>query len=303
MIKPNSFLHPVGVQILSDATKRAHYDNYISSQRISVDGHTKRDAKIFKYNSSRHPNNEMEVVEWLKWYRHTINDILSERRVTSGSRYFDLLERDFYSAIHAAFYGPEIESMDLLPDRFEADERSTQTTSEVLHLVTGRDLFGIVCLAKKYRELSDAHTEKIASSSLTDNVSGQHQSDADEDRYFQHQSVRTDYQSSDAYKDLELHLSGRVVAVAMRVPPKSGDGDSEDQIYVYLTSFGNQFHARHPHPGDSHIDSSDGHKIALGVIKGLGTTPEEGTCYVYDNGGMKTHMIMKHRTLLVFNYY
>ncbi|XP_057788659.1 uncharacterized protein LOC131005653 [Salvia miltiorrhiza] len=291
-------------EILSDATRRAHYDHYISSQRISVDEHNKRDTKIFMYNSFRHPTNEMEVVEWLKWYRHTINDILSERRVTSGSGYFDLLERDFYSAIHAAFYGPEIDSMDLLPDRFEADERSTHTTAEVLHLVTGRDLFGMVCLAKKYRELSDACTGKLVSSSLgsvqlADNVSGQHQSDADEDKDFQHQSVRTDYQSSDAYKDLELHLSGRVVAVAMRVPPKSEDEESEDQIHVYLTSLGDQFHERHQHPGYSHADSSGGHKIPLGVIKGLGTTPEEGTCYVYDNGGMKTHMIMKHRTLLV----
>lgn len=249
----------------------------------------------------------MEVVEWLKWYRHTINDILSERRVTSGTGYFDLLERDFYSAVHAAFYGPEIESMDLLPDRFEADERSSHSTSEVLHLVTGRDLFGMVSLAKKYRELSDVHNEKLASLSLgsvqlADNVSEQHQPDAREEKDFRHQSVHANYQSSDAYKDLELHLSGRVVAVATRVPPKSEDADSEDQIHVYLTSSGDQFHARHPHPGDSHIDSSGGHKIPLGVIKGLGTTPEEGTCYVYDSGGMKTHMIMKHRTLLVCIY-
>ncbi|KAG6398208.1 hypothetical protein SASPL_139663 [Salvia splendens] len=285
-------------EILSDATRRAHYDHCISSQRIYADGNNKRDTKVFKYNSHRHPTNEMEVVEWLKWYRHTINDILSERRVTSGSGYFDLLERDFYAAVHAAFYGPEIDSMDLLPDRFEADERSACTTSEVLHLVTGRDLFGMVCLAKKYSELSDARTEKLASSALgsvqlADNVS------ADEEKDFQRQSVRADYQSSDAYKDLELHLSGRVVAMAMRVPPKSEDVDSEDQIHVYLTYSKDQFHARDPHPGYSHTDSSGGHKIPLGVIKGLGTTPEEGTCYLYDNGGMKTHMIMKHRTLLV----
>ncbi|XP_042025359.1 uncharacterized protein LOC121772358 [Salvia splendens] len=291
-------------EILSDATRRAHYDHCISSQRIYADVNNKRDTKVFKYNSYRHPKNEMEVVEWLKWYRHTINDILSERRVTSGSGYFDLLERDFYAAVHAAFYGPEIDSMDLLPDRFEADERSACTTSEVLHLVTGRDLFGMVCLAKRHRELSDARTEKLASSALgsvqlADNVSGQHQSDADEENDFQHQSVHADYRSSDAYKDLELHLSGRVVAMAMRVPPKSEDVDSEDQIHVYLTSFEDQFHARDSHPGYLHSDLSGGHKIPLGVIKGLGTTPEEGTCYLYDNRGMKTHMIMKHRTLLV----
>lgn len=283
MIRPHSFAHPAEIQILSDATRRAHYDHYISSQRVSVGGHTKRDTKIFKYNSSRHPTNEMEVVEWLKWYRQTINDILSQRRVTSGSGYFDILERDFYSAMHAAFYGPEIESMDFLPGRFEAEERSMHATSEVLHLVSGRDLFGMVCLAKKYGELSDSHREKLASSfpgSVHLGTSGKLQSDADEDKDFQHQSGCTEYELSDAYKDLELHLSGRVVAVATRVPAKTEVEDSEDQIHVYLTS-------------------SSEHKILLGVIKGLGTTSEEGTCYVYDNGGMKTHMIMKHRTLLV----
>ncbi|KAI3451953.1 hypothetical protein Pfo_008618 [Paulownia fortunei] len=295
-------------EILSDSTKRAHYDHHILSQRILVERHSKRDTIIFNYNSYGHPAKQMEVVEWLKWYRYTINDILSERRVTAGSGYFDILERDFYSAMHTAYYGPEIESMDLLPDRFEAEERSMYTTSEVLHLVSGRDLFGMVCLANKYRELSHAYTEKLTSSALgsvqlADNVSGQLQSDADEGEGFQQQSIHTDYQSSDAYRDLELHLSGRVVAVATRIPPKSlnvtEDEDSEDQIHVFLTSCEDQLHPSHVRPEDTFTDSSDGSRIPLGVIKGLGTTSEEGTCYVYNNTGMKTHMIMKHRTLLV----
>lgn len=247
----------------------------------------------------------MEVVEWLKWYRQTINDILSERRVTSGSGYFDILERDFYSAMHAAFYGPEIESMDLLPDRFEADERSVHTTSEVLHLVSGRDLFGMVCLAKKYRELSNARTEKLASSSLcsvqlADNTSGKLHSDANKGKDdFQDHSICTDYQLTDAYRDLELHLSGRVVAVATRVSPECEDGGSDDQIHIYLTSCEDRLHARRPYPEDTPTGFSGGDRVPLGIIKGLGTTSEEGTCYVYTNGGMKTHMIMKHRTLLV----
>lgn len=244
---------------------------------------------------------QMEVVEWLKWYRYTINDIMSERRVTDGTGYFDILERDFYSAMHAAYYGPEIEFMDLLPDRFEADERSMHTTSEVLHLVSGRDLFGMVCLANKYHELPDAYTEKLTSSALGsvnlgDNVSGKSESEADEGKHFQKKSIHTSYQASDAYRDLELRMSGRVVAVARRVPPTKEDEDSEDRIHVYLTSCEDQ---RHVSPEDMSTDSSVGSAIPLGVIKGLGTTSEEGTCYFYDNNGAKTHMIMKHRTLLV----
>lgn len=224
--------------------------------------------------------------------------------MTSGSGYFDILERDFYSAMHAAFYGPEIESIDFLPDRFEADERSMHTTSEVLHLISGRYLFGMVCLAKKYRELSNARTEKLASSSLcsvqlADSASGKLHSDANKGKDFQDHSIRTDYQSSDAYRDLELHLYGRVVAVATRVPPKSEDEGSDDHIHIYLTSCEDRLHARHPYPEDTPTGFSGGNRVPLGIIKGLGTTSEEGTCYVYTNGGMKTHMIMKHRTLLV----
>ncbi|KAL6573019.1 hypothetical protein OROHE_002495 [Orobanche hederae] len=201
--------------------------------------------------------------------------------------------------MHAAYYGPEIESMDLLPDRFEAEERSMTTTSEVLHLVSGRYLFGMVCLANKHSQLSHAYTEKLTSSvldsiSLADNLSGRLQSDADEhNKGFQKQSSHTDCLLSDAYRDLELHLSGRVIAMAARFPPKSldvnDDEDSQDQIRVYLTSSIYQLP----------MDSSVGSRTPLGVIKGLGTTSEEATCYVFNGTGIKTHMIMKHRTLLV----
>ena len=75
-------------------------------------------------------------------------------QVLRGNGYFDVLERDFYSAIHQAYYGPVIELVDFLPDRFEAEERSAFETPEVLHLVSGRDLFGMVCLANKFPELS-----------------------------------------------------------------------------------------------------------------------------------------------------
>ncbi|CAA2959631.1 Hypothetical predicted protein [Olea europaea subsp. europaea] len=104
--------------------------------------------------------------KWLKWYRDTIKDILAERRVIVGSGCFDVLERDFYLAIHAAYNGPEIESMDLLPDLFEAEERSIDSMPEVLYLVSGRDLFGMVCLANKVPELSQFYNVKLTSFAL-----------------------------------------------------------------------------------------------------------------------------------------
>ncbi|KAL0377867.1 UNVERIFIED_CONTAM: Chaperone protein DnaJ [Sesamum radiatum] len=292
-------------EILSDSTKRAHYDRHIISQRTFTERQSKRDTIIFNYNFRGYPVKQMEVVEWLKWYRYTINDILSERRVTAGSGYFDVLERDFYSALHTAYYGPEIESVDLLPNCFEAEERSMDTTSEVLHLVSGRDLFGMVCLGNKNRELSHGYTGKLTSSTsglvqLAYNSRAQPESDVAEGNGFQKQCISSDYQSSDAYKDLELHLCGRVVAVATRVPAKSlnitKDEAAEDLIHVYLTSCEEPGHLC---PEDRSTDSPVGSRIPLGIIKGLGTTSEEGTCYVYNNSGMKTHMIMKHRTMLV----
>ncbi|CAA3001134.1 Hypothetical predicted protein [Olea europaea subsp. europaea] len=143
--------------------------------------------------------------------------------VIVGSGCFDVLERDFYLAIHAAYYGPEIESMELLPDLFEAEERSIDSIPKVLYLV-----------------------------------------------------------------------SGRRVAVATRIPSICSGGkqdeDPEDQIHVYLAAY-----------EDS--NRAIGSRISLGTITGLGTSPEEGSCYIYNNSGMKTHVIMKHRTLLLYRLF
>ncbi|KAF5799020.1 hypothetical protein HanXRQr2_Chr07g0299801 [Helianthus annuus] len=97
---------------------------------------------MYTYESYETTEKPMEVVEWLEWYRYAINDIVSEKRIMDGTGYFDVLQNDFYSAINAAYYGPLIQSMDFLPDCFEAGVRSVPGTPEVLHLVSGRDLFG-----------------------------------------------------------------------------------------------------------------------------------------------------------------
>ncbi|KAG5535533.1 hypothetical protein RHGRI_023336 [Rhododendron griersonianum] len=279
------------MQILSDSEKRSHYDRYLLSQRMRVQRCSEQFSMMYTYETNRISVKQMEVVEWLKWYRCALNDILSEKRVVVGSGYFDILERNFYSAIHAAYYGPDIESLNLLPDCFEAEERSTYESPEVLHLVSGRDLFGMICLADKVPELSQSYNERLTSFEATENpdvgIRGM-------------QAKKNDYHTSDAYKDLEFHVSGKMVAVAIRVLPKSCYGrmrneDSQDHIHVYLIS---QEDPIYTSKGSS-IATIAGSRIPLGTIIGLGTNPEEGSCFFYDTNGTKTHVIMKHRTLLV----
>ena len=120
-------------------------------------------SKLQSYKSQATGLKEMEVVEWLKWYKLTINNILAKKKMVVGTGYFDVFERDFYSAIHAAYYGPKVQSTKLLPDFFEAEERSFYETLEVLHLVSERDLFGMVCLANKVPEISITNNEKSTS--------------------------------------------------------------------------------------------------------------------------------------------
>jgi hypothetical protein len=266
-------------EILSDSEKRSHYDRYLLSQKTVVKRHYEQNYTLYKYESHRSSMKKMEVVEWLRWYRHAINEIVSEQRVVVGTSYFDELERDFYSAINAAYYGPEIDSMDYLPDCFEAEERSIFETSEVLHLVSGRDLFGMISISDKPLRI----THKLRQIMLPLEPGGS--------ELFHCSEINTsscDYDKSDAHKDLELHVYGKVVAVATRVPPKSvrngiRNQDSQDHIHIFLNS----------------NDDTRESRVQLGVITGLGTSSEEGSCFVYNTSGVKTHVIMKHRTLLV----
>ncbi|RWR81446.1 DnaJ domain-containing protein [Cinnamomum micranthum f. kanehirae] len=288
-------------EILSDSEKRAHYDQYLFTQKKIVQKQSKQGSGMYRYMSHVTKTEQIEVVEWLKWYRCAINDIISQEKVVVGSGYFDILESEFYSAIHRAYYGPLIESMDLLPDRFEAEERSAYDIPEVLHLVSGRDLFGIVCLVDKAPELSHASFEKLTHFTSMMGMKSEVLKHAE----IQQTQVR-DYKDfgSDAYKDLELHISGTVVAVATRIPPKRNfngiqNQDSQDHIHVFLNLDEDGIftgHSRFPKPI---LGSSDGSRIFMGTISGLRTNPEESSCFVYNNCGTKTHVLMKHRTLLV----
>lgn len=240
---------------------------------------------------------QSNVVEWLKWYRLTIDDIVTKKRVATGSGYFDRLESELYTAIHAAYYGPDVETMDVLPDCFEAEERSVYETSELLHIVSGRDLFGIVSVADSVKELSYACHEKLTqsgfrASGFTPNVSRNANKDPASmnpvDIHKKEKGHEDDILSSDAFKDIELRICGKVVATATRSPKCNciDNSDVEDHIHVYLV------------PNADASDLMQEH-LLLGTITGLATTGEEGSCCVYDGRGIKTHVIMKHRTLMV----
>ncbi|KAL1190439.1 Chaperone protein dnaJ 11 [Cardamine amara subsp. amara] len=295
-------------EILSDSERRAHYDRYLLSRRMVMTKNSRQEYTLYRYKTRLTLSQEMEVVEWLKWYREAIHDIVLEKRVASGTGYLDELEEDFYSAIRAAYFGPDVESVELLPDCFEAEERSVYDTREVLHLVSGRDLFGMVCLVDHFLELSSACSKKLALSSVMDSDLGQsvekgtYDMTSDEVIGLQisHiQSSRNKSHVSDTYKDIQLHVSGRVVATAIRVPPKGcyekkeTEGD-HDLIHVFLNSDEGSNHDTDMSPGNE-----SGARLLVGTISGLGTIPDEGSCYVYDGNGAKTHVIMKHRTFLV----
>lgn len=297
------------MQILSDSKKRAHYDSFLIAQRRLIKKHSSYGSISYVYKSDQTTFKQTEVVEWLKSYRIFINEILSERKAVVGTYYFDVLERDFYLAMHIAFYGPTIESMELLPDCFEAEERSTHETSEILHLVSGRDLFGMVCFAEEVPKVASATSGKSISSTsryldITQTIeNGSSCVKLTGEEQFELPQASVVYES-DAYKDLELHICGKVIARASRLPPKfhgesMEDKNNQDRIHVFLSSNDDPMHTSDGYPIDFSSEDVAEARIPLGTIVGLGTSEEEGSCSVYNNCGTKTHVIMKHRTLMV----
>lgn len=119
------------------------------------------------------------------------------------------------------------------------------------------------------------------------------------------QAKNIKYHTLDAYKDLELHVSRKVVAVATRIPPKSYyDGiqneDSQDQIQVFLSSDEGLMQVSHGISKDSLLGGAVGLRIPLGTIIGLGTNPEEGSCFVYNSSG---NIIEHWNQLQIFGFF
>jgi hypothetical protein len=104
-----------------------------------------------------------------------------------------------------------------------------------------------------------------------------------------HKKANEESPPSDAYKDVELRICGRVVATANRRLKCNciDKPDVEDHIHVFLV------------PNEVVASDVTQEHLLLGTITGLDTTGEEGSCSVYDGHGIETHVIVKHRTLMV----
>ncbi|KAK8918622.1 hypothetical protein KSP39_PZI021693 [Platanthera zijinensis] len=298
---------PIGdlVQILSDSERRAHYDIYLFSKKVlkKKSGHC---SVMYTYKSPVAISKPDEVVEWLEWYKHVIHDIVTRKKVATGFGYFDELESELYSAIHFAYHGPVIDSMNMLPNSFEAEERSLPETSEVLHLVSGRSLFGIICTIDKVPELSHPYSEKLSPFETSEDGAFDYcckemmpvNTRLPGEECFEELKVGTNRNHTDVYSNMELHISGKLVATATRSPncklKDSPIPDNEDHINVFLNLNGNTY----TNLADPQNSNAIGSKILLGTITGLGNNAE-GICSVYDRYGQKTHVIIKHRTFLV----
>ncbi|CAN6450745.1 unnamed protein product [Victoria cruziana] len=286
----------------------------LSKKKPSVQRSSSRVSAVHVYDDRASETGQIEVVEWLKRYRLAIHDILSEDIVV-GSSYLEQLEGEFYLAVQKAYFGPHIDSLDLLPECFEAEERSGEETSEVLHLVSGRLLFGFVQTVNERLKLS---VEKLtALQYMADEVqkSVERSIDFYVHNYFMeaepsgHGNLAKqlmlngehEVDMPDAYKDLELHIAGNVIATATRAPPSQPHGNlptegSDDYINVFLYR---NYHTHEDFSSASVSATPADSKILLGTITGLGTSPQEGLCSVYDCNGRKTHVIIKHRTMWV----
>lgn len=321
-------------EILSDPQKRAQYDADLLVQRNSVQSNSKKQPDVstddgISQEFSR--GRQMEVIQWLKWYRHAVSEIVSRKEIGMGSGLQEYMQGEFHSAIRAAYFGPSIQSTYALPDCFEAEERSESGISEVLHLVSGRHLFGVVRFADRMVMLphesffgaphfppseTKIHTsvEQLHLKKKMEKLNPQGISDKDigvlshyKDKFIlQNENECLEINHSDAYKDLELHLFGNVVARATRVRPNlfhdSDQGkDSRDCISVFLdtdqTTSNENFSSSSG--SDSNTTAGVPQKVLVGTIHGLGATPSEGTCAVRAADGNITHMIILHRTPLV----
>eukprot|EP00249_Psilotum_nudum_P022177 c28405_g1_i2 orf=236-1576(+) len=323
-------------KILSDPQKRAQYDAYLtlrsnSSTPTSFDSGTQGNSdgrgKVNGDNVQGIEFGEIEVVEWLKWYRQMVVEAVNKKEIGVGEGFQEYLRGELHAALKVAYFGPYANEIDTLPDCFEAEIRTDCGVPDILHLVSGRQLFGLVrqecegvkvltegqkillgktkldklmndCSAKKCF-INERVADKI---STLDDLSRKESQLEVGFRY----SMDTDLT---AYASLELHLFGKLVAKATRTPPNISYGslkDRCDQISIYLcressvSSLDDEERVF-----TSNLCSSDSSGLdktrpeLLGTIYGLSTSVSGGKCTVCAPNGKETHVILQYRTPLV----
>lgn len=295
-------------QILSNPEKRARYDAYL--QECLKSGEKSHNPEI-KRNINL-VNRDMEVVQWLRWYRSMAMTMIHQHEIGTGKRFHDEFRANLHEALKRAYFGPHLYDDDALPDCFEAEERAEATELEVLHLVSGCNLIGAVLQVGPAGLLKEGmpklvplcHSQLGQSSppSFMGVVDTSYQNKVtalqESGKLTEHKLRGPEDRDQSAFVDLELYLFGNLVARATREHSKSGDGsvlhvDRMDEITVYLC--GDQF--PRDHKTDKEDESGENlQDVLLGTILGLNTTEFGGKGRVYSPSGEQTHVIWQFRT-------
>ncbi|KAG6551094.1 hypothetical protein Mapa_007329 [Marchantia paleacea] len=306
-------------EILSDRQKRAQYDENLRFKRAQQSSRNTSELRGASHESGfgngrfdEHglADRSTEVVSWLKSYRNMVKDMIRRQEIGVGSGWEEDLRAETQSALKKAYFGPPVSEREGLPECFEAEERAQPDLPEVLHLVSGRQLFGLVRLVQvslleggtyAAPSLPQTHNDEVDSSSETN----------DQTHFFTETEFHTDVAPApgsprkdmeSTFVDLELQMFGNVIARSIRVPATesfpdssvSGGYEGKDCIYVYLSS--EQVEEDGTVADGTNLSVK---RIFLGSIRGLGSSEVGSVCNVYGPDGKKTHLILQHRTPMV----
>jgi hypothetical protein len=254
---------------------RAAYDAELQAEanhKESKDTIREKQQQQQQSDSTTGGRGDLEVAEWLKKYQRSA--VLESVVHPRGLGFQELhLRGELRSALLKAFHGPQLIEgwQGRIPDSFEADERAGLGTDEVLHLVSGRQLFGFVrqqqqqqhhhqqpplllqdlhCVNPPLLDSDDdqqlpSHPPPPASArrtffNLTN--SGPTNKNSRRRRSPSYQEELLHSTDASAYVDLELHLFGKLVAKATRSRSNASnngytDGTrSHDFVSVFLTA-------------------------------------------------------------------
>ncbi|CAK9204684.1 unnamed protein product [Sphagnum troendelagicum] len=260
-------------QILADPQMRAAYDAELQAEANHKESKGTIREQQQQSDSTTGGRGDLEVAEWLKKYQRSA--VLESVVHPQGLGFQELhLRGELRSALLKAFHGPQLIEgwKGRIPDCFEADERAGLGTDEILHLVSGRQLFGFVRQQQQQQQhhhqqppllLQDLHCVNpppldsdddqqlpshpppsdsarrtffnLTNSGPTDKNSRRRRSPS----YQEELLHSTD---ASAYVDLELHLFGKLVAKATRSRSNASNNGytdgirSHDFVSVFLTA-------------------------------------------------------------------
>jgi hypothetical protein len=254
---------------------RAAYDAELQAEanhKESKDTIRENQQQQQESDSTTGGRGDLEVAEWLKKYQRSagLESVVHPR----GLGFQELhLRGELRSALLKAFHGPQLIEgwQGRIPDCFEADERAGLGTDEILHLVSGRQLFGFVrqqqqqqhhhqqppllsqdlhCVNPPLLDSDDdqqllSHPPPPASArrtffNLTNSGPTNKNSRRRRSPLYQEELLHST--DASAYVDLELHLFGKLVAKATRSRSNASnngytDGTrSHDFVSIFLTA-------------------------------------------------------------------